>query len=244
MMNSQEGMVNGKQMFPADVIERTTSPYNVVGETRGGFYPEQHFELYGLGWFMVDYHGKKVVSHDGGANGFVTATSFLPEMDLGIVVLTNTDANWFYEAMKMQIIEAYLDMPYRNISETYYSYFHQRELSQEEEIQALYAQAHSGGAAPALPLIAYAGNYRSSVYGDMRIEVQGGGLRVYFSHHPDLFGDLESMGGNKFLCTYNNSIYGVKEVTFDTDDSGVTAYHMTVANFIDMMEYTFERIRR
>ena len=30
-----------------------------------------------------------------------------------------------------------------------------------------------------------------------------------------------------------------KQVSFDEDEAGISAYHMTVADFIDMMEYTF-----
>ena len=57
--NSQEGSFEGKQLFPASVIEAATTPYNIVSENRGGLYAAQHFELYGLGWFMADYNGKK-----------------------------------------------------------------------------------------------------------------------------------------------------------------------------------------
>ena len=89
-----------------------------------------------------------MVWHDGGANGFVTTTCFLPELDLGIVVLTNTDENWFYEAMKMQIIEAFLDMPYRNISEMYNTFYVRSRKRQAEETQALLNKAHGNGLQP------------------------------------------------------------------------------------------------
>lgn len=241
IMNSQEGMVNNVQLFPAEVIEATTTPYNISGENRGGLFPT-HFELYGLGWFMSDYSGKKMVWHDGGANGFVTTTCFLPEIDLGIVVLTNTDANWFYEAMKIQIVEAYLGLPYRNISATYHDFFKRGEQRKEESIQSLYNQAHGGGAVAALPLSSYIGKYQDAVYGEIRIEDSGKGLRVFFEHHPDLWGDLESLGGNKFVCTYNQSIYGIKEVSFEVEKNQVKSYTMTVEGFIDYMPYTFVKL--
>ena len=244
IMNSQEGSFEGKQLFPASVIEAATTPYNIVSENRGGLYAAQHFELYGLGWFMADYNGKKMVWHDGGANGFVTTTCFLPELDLGIVVLTNTDENWFYEAMKMQVIEAFLDMPYRNISEMYNTFYVRSRKRQAEETQALLNKAHGNGAAAKHALNEYAGNYISDVYGMASIKLEDGMLHIYFEHHPDLSGTLEPLGGNDFVCTYNQSIYGIKQVSFDEDEAGISAYHMTVADFIDMMEYTFHRVRR
>ncbi len=245
MMNSQEGRMGNQQLFSEDVIARATTPYNLVGETRGGLYDKQHFELYGLGWFMADYNGKKMVWHDGGANGFVTTTCFLPELDLGIVVLTNTDANWFYEALKMQIIESWLDMPYRNISATYYGFFENRQEQEAKETAMLYAKARGGGAVASLPLKAYTGNYRSSVYGMINISEVDGKLRVTFEHHPDLYGELEPLGENEeFVCTYNQIIYGVKKVRFKVEDGKVVKYQMQVADFIDRMRYTFDRITK
>ena len=75
-----------------------------------------HFSLYGLGWFLEEYEGRKIISHTGGVNGFVTSVTLIPEEKLGILVFTNTDANSFYEALKMEIRDAYLKLPYRNYS--------------------------------------------------------------------------------------------------------------------------------
>ena len=41
----------------------------------------------------------------------------IPEEKLGIVVLTNTDANNFYEALRNEIVDAFLGFPYRNYSQ-------------------------------------------------------------------------------------------------------------------------------
>jgi hypothetical protein len=47
---------------------------------------------YGLGWLSGAYRGLHVVSHGGGTGGFTSEIAFLPEADLGIVVLTNAFA--------------------------------------------------------------------------------------------------------------------------------------------------------
>ena len=86
---------------------------------RGAFNPRfnsGHFNLYGLGWLLQDYHKHKIVSHTGGADGFVSSVTLLPEEELGIVVFTNTDANNFYEALKWELVDAFLNLPYRNYS--------------------------------------------------------------------------------------------------------------------------------
>jgi len=71
---------------------------------------------YGLGVFINDYYGKQVYSHTGGADGFVTNTCFIPEEKLAITILTNQDNQEFFELLRMQIIDAYINAPYANKS--------------------------------------------------------------------------------------------------------------------------------
>jgi beta-lactamase class C len=46
---------------------------------------------YGLGWRIFDYAGNKLVFHSGGVRGYASQIAFLPEHDLGIVVLLNAN---------------------------------------------------------------------------------------------------------------------------------------------------------
>ena len=45
-----------------------------------------------LGWRLTDIKGSKEVSHTGGLEGMVTQVTLLPELKLGIVVLTNQES--------------------------------------------------------------------------------------------------------------------------------------------------------
>ncbi len=46
---------------------------------------------YGLGWRVFDFAGTKLVFHSGGVRGYVSQIALLPEHDLGIVVLLNSN---------------------------------------------------------------------------------------------------------------------------------------------------------
>ena len=50
---------------------------------------ERHFNAYGLGWGLSDYHGRMRVGHTGGYDGFITAITLIPDENLGVIVLTN-----------------------------------------------------------------------------------------------------------------------------------------------------------
>src|ERR1043165_668004 len=46
---------------------------------------------YGLGWALFNWHGYDLVSHDGGVDGFHFVVEFMPEHQLGYVLLANVD---------------------------------------------------------------------------------------------------------------------------------------------------------
>jgi CubicO group peptidase (beta-lactamase class C family) len=48
---------------------------------------------YGLGWMITSYHGQPVITHAGNTLGFTSEFTFLPEADLGVIVLTNARAS-------------------------------------------------------------------------------------------------------------------------------------------------------
>ena len=50
-----------------------------------------HFFGYGLGWGLGDMKGNLVVDHEGSCPGMISQVRMLPDLNLGIVILTNTD---------------------------------------------------------------------------------------------------------------------------------------------------------
>ncbi|MEM8997846.1 MAG: serine hydrolase, partial [Acidobacteriota bacterium] len=49
-------------------------------------------QAYGMGWSVEVYRGHRRIQHGGGIDGFITAVSFYPDDDLGIVAFTNTSS--------------------------------------------------------------------------------------------------------------------------------------------------------
>ena len=233
-----DGTYQEKQIFPADVIAETRIPRSIVNDGRSSLYPSQHFDLYGLGIEMNDYEGRQMIWHTGGADGFVTAVCFIPDENLGIAVLTNTDANYFFLACLYQIIESYFQMPYRNLSEKYYSFYERNTKQTDKEINDWYDVAFKTSK-PALPLNDYTGRYLSPVYGNMEIKLENGKLNMYFSHHPQLTGKLSPLGENNFVCTYDPINWGVKEIPFTVENGKIKSVTVTVNDFIDFMPYEF-----
>ena len=88
MNNGRYGVGLKKQLFSEEVHEEMWSPQTII-PVRGSTAYNTHFTSYGLGWFLSDVRGYKQVGHTGGLAGIVTQVTLIPEMKLGIIVLTN-----------------------------------------------------------------------------------------------------------------------------------------------------------
>ncbi|MCF8365676.1 MAG: serine hydrolase [Bacteroidales bacterium] len=234
------GRYNGKQVIPFEVLKNTRNPR--ISEGRSGhIFNKSHFALYGLGWGMKDYEGVEVISHSGGILGFVTGVSLVPEINLGIVVLTNSDENWFYEALKWEIIDAYLGLPYRDYSSTYYSFYQRRQKSNQQKIEA-YKDTVAQNNKPPLAMDAFTGTYENEMYGTIEIIEVEGKLNLKFEHHPDLKATLEYLNNNRFLCSYYPSRMGTEVFPFTIENGKVTSFSLKVADRLEYTRYEFVKV--
>jgi CubicO group peptidase (beta-lactamase class C family) len=236
---TDSGRYQGKQVIPLDVLKNTRNPGISQGRT-GHIFNGTHYSLYGLGWGMQDYEGMEVISHSGGILGFVTGVSLVPEINLGVVMLTNSDENWFYEALKWEIIDAYLGMPFRDYSSVYHSIYENRQNSKQKKIQALKDTVAQNNP-PSLPLEAYTGTYRNEMYGTIRISSDNGTLRIDFQHHPGLSATLAHIRDDRFLCSYYPSRMGTEVFPFDTENGKVQGFSLKVADRLEYTRYKFHR---
>ncbi len=70
-----------------------------------------HFNGYGLGWFVTDVKGNLKVSHSGGLPGMISEVTMYPDLNLGIVILTNSDEGGaLFSAISGTIGDSYLGL--------------------------------------------------------------------------------------------------------------------------------------
>jgi CubicO group peptidase (beta-lactamase class C family) len=79
------GTVNGKRLVSENGFNEWLKPQMKIspdGKTS-----------YGLGWFLQDWKGLRVVQHGGNIDGFNSMVAMIPEKKLGFVLLTNVSAS-------------------------------------------------------------------------------------------------------------------------------------------------------
>ncbi len=240
MMQLDNGNYDGKEVIPASVIATTRVPASILGNG-GVLYNKGHFALYGLGWFLEEYCGRKIVSHTGGVNGFVTSVTLIPEEKLGIIVFTNTDQNSFYEALKWEIMDAYLGNIYRNYSQVYHGYW-DRQLGDAQKKDKQLKDSVLLHLKTELPVTAYTGKYFNEVYGNMSVVQESGELRMKFSHHPNMYAKLESLGGNRFYAQFSDPEFSKAVFPFHVENGKVKSVTVKVADFIEYAPYEFGKL--
>jgi CubicO group peptidase (beta-lactamase class C family) len=236
MMQLDSGKYNGTQVIPWNSIQKTRDANIITGSRRSSLFPI-HFRAYGLGLFMADYSGRQVYWHTGGAGGMVSNVCFVPEEKLGIAILTNNDNQGFFEALRYQVLDAYLGVPYVNRSLQQLNGFRNGMKEQVDEINAWKAKVK--GARPELPVTAYAGIYNNELYGNITISQIGNQLKINFPAKPDLSATLDYMDNGEWLMQYNNIEYGIFTVKFDIANGKVKSITTKQNEFVEIDPYTF-----
>jgi CubicO group peptidase (beta-lactamase class C family) len=85
---------------------------HTVEETNPNPRYNSHFNGYGLGWELTDEKGNLKVSHTGGLPGMLSKVTMFPDLNLGIVILTNTEngGGGLFSAVTNAITDSYLGL--------------------------------------------------------------------------------------------------------------------------------------
>jgi CubicO group peptidase (beta-lactamase class C family) len=192
-----------------------------ISENSAKFNPTRHFNLYGLGWFLNDYNGRKMVSHGGALDGMLSQTAMLPEENLGIVVLTNAETP-VYTAIVNRAFDVFLNVPTRDWSAEILARVKQGKAAEAEEKKKIEAQ-RALNTKPSLQLAGYTGAYGGAMYGDAKVTEENGKLVVRLAPSATFVGDLEHWHYDTFRIKWRDSIvypFPRGFVTFVIDENG------------------------
>jgi len=159
------------------------------------------FNFYALGLNARDYRGKRLLTHTGGLPGYLSQVAFIPELKLGVVVLTNQESGEAFNSITYHVLDHYMGAPAWDWLAGWTA-VKDRGDRQLAEFEANQASERDADSRPALPLDAYAGTYRDAWYGDIAIAREDDGLVIRFSRSPDLVGDLEHWQYDTFLVKW------------------------------------------
>jgi CubicO group peptidase (beta-lactamase class C family) len=183
-----------------------------------------HFSAYGLGWFLKDYHGVKLIHHSGGILGMVSKVVLVPEEGLAMVILTNQQSGYAFNAIYQQILNEYLDLPEKDWT-VYYHEKQQKSIAREQKRLAKAADSVNKNSAHSLELRDYAHTYIDNWYGEISITFKNNKLHMQFANTAELKGSLEHYQHNTFIVRWDDrTLEADAFVNFNLNEEGGIKY--------------------
>jgi len=236
-MQLDSGMYNGTRILPWDVLKETRKINTIISSETHPFLPS-HFTGYGLGVTISDFAGRMIYRHTGGVFGFLTNTCFVPEEKLGIVIMTNNDNQSFYEMLRVQVLDAYLNVPYTNRSKAALPAHLQQMEARKSELIAF--NSRLGKSKPPVPVKTFEGTYVNELDGAVTVTMLNANtLKLTFDNHVNLSATLQYMDNGEWLIRYDNIDYGFFKTSFEMKDGKPTALPLRVSDFVDYDTYVY-----
>lgn len=171
------GMVEGRRVFPQEPVMKTQIKHVEQDRDFGPF----HRFGWGYGWDLGTYEGDTLIHRFGGFTGYRSHVSFMPDHDLGVVVLVNGLGPAFAAAdlVATYIYDRLLEK--EKLEERYSEKVKDLQTWAEERKQKIskHLRERRARLEPLPhPLESYAGVYENPKLGQMEWRVLGGGLEV------------------------------------------------------------------
>ena len=218
-----KGIYNGDTIFSSDQYYMLTQPHTLLKAGKAEDINESHFLTYGLGWFMYDYFGRKVIQHGGGLPGFHSKVVFIPEDNFGYVIIAN-QLSGLVEAVHKKILETHLTDSNTDWVAKYLEYTKEREdknIAKKKEKEAQRVQ----NTEPSLDLKEYVGNYADQMYGEAEITIIKNILHLKLLPTQKLFtANLNHWENDTFNFKFNDEFLPEGYVTFIIDGQGRPEY--------------------
>lgn len=170
---------NGKPLFSKKVHDEMWTPNTLQPNKPSAPYFSQ-FKAYGLGWGLTDVSGKLQVSHTGGLEGIVTQVLMIPELELGIIVLTNQQSGAAFTAISNTVKDSYLNRPAFDHVADLKAKSQQKESDADKVVDEVWAAVASNLKQKKSPdLNAFAGTFTDSWFGEVELTYRKG--KLYFA---------------------------------------------------------------
>ncbi len=205
-LDSGRGM-NGGQIFQTQAIRQLWNMVTPTPISKPSFDlapAAMNFSGYALGVKTYNYGRYKLVGHGGKLDGFVSQVVMVPELKLGIAVLTNQESTGAYWAIIYHLLDHYMQNPRFDWVKGYKKLMDSSISKSNAERAALIIKPTK----ESFLLIGddkIIGKYKDAFYGEAVISRVGSTLQLQFSNTPQFIADLKAFQFQSYLATFHNS---------------------------------------
>jgi CubicO group peptidase (beta-lactamase class C family) len=223
------GKVDGNPLLGPKAFQETRTPQSLrsLNETAGDS-ARRHFAAYGMGWFLEDYRGHFVVQHGGNIDGMTAFVGFMPDDQVGVVVLSNMNASPVPSAIGCDVFDRFVGGP---AIDRIPRMAKAREdgLRRARESREKLEAARIKGTSPSLDASQYAGTYADSANGVLTVAMERGNPVVRYG--PTFTGDLRHWHYDTYRVHWRASPFLQEGFVVFTLDSMGQVFQVTVEPF-------------
>ena len=226
----QKGQWRTNKVLTEEAIEKIFEPQMILRISRQMRANKTNFRAYGLGWFLYDYAGRKIIEHDGGMPGYISKITLVPDEDLGFIILTNDMTN-IPSALRNILLDNFFKISGNHWFDTYLKMTQKYEQYLDERRQERYKQ-RTKGTAPSLPLKSYEGVYEDQMYGQAKLDMLNGSLTITLLPTEKWFiSHMEHWHFDTFRIKFRDEYLPEGFVTFQFDtDKTITGFTIDLPN--------------
>jgi len=192
-----------KRLFSENVYREITSAQTNIQVGGPGPY-NTHFAAYGLGFFLSDEKGYKKVTHTGGLEGMVTQITMIPELNLGIIVLTNQQEGGAFTSITNQVKDSYYGITGTDrVTEYSKGRAGQVEFA-NKLVDSIWKEIQSVKPSDKANINLFTGTYHDVWFGDVTISLKNGKAWFDSKRSPKLTGELFYYKGNTFVVKWTD----------------------------------------
>jgi CubicO group peptidase (beta-lactamase class C family) len=222
IMFLNKGKVHSEQLISENQLNEIFAPQTIISSIKfppGMEFANPAYEAHGLGCFILEYRGYKVVYHPGGIDGFRCLLTMIPEKKLGIVVLTNQEEKRAMMTLTYKMVDHYLGFPEFNWKNVF---IRDRDWQAENHKKAKEEKYASRipDTKSSFKLEKYCGTYRDSMYGDVFVRLENNKLIISFSHTPSFTAEMEHWHYDTFSTDWIDPVIPNGLVTFVMNSTG------------------------
>jgi CubicO group peptidase (beta-lactamase class C family) len=220
---------NGKRLFSEAQAAEMWKPLVVVNDDAfpvvlSAITPA--FQDYGLGWFIENYHGHTIVEHTGAVLGAVAALYLIPEKNVGIAVMINSEDGAARRAVAFHLMDYYLGIPDQNWNVKLKQIVDKMVAGAQKALKAQPEQVKPNDKS-SLPMASYAGVYRDPWYGTTTISPRAdGSMWMRFDRTPGMEGPLTHVADDTFKVTWTDKMIEAAYVKFKSVNGRITDLEM------------------
>jgi len=213
------GEHGGKQLITPKTLDEIQSPQMTMHPGARAAYnadvPETPHVSYGMGWFIQPYRGLNTIHHGGAIDGFTAMVSFMPEKNIGLVILTNLNSNPVPIILSYRVYDILLGLKAVDWSgrmQEKWEEFKKAQAIGEADLEA----QRIPNAPTSHPLEDFVGDYEDSGYGIASVRLQEGQLVIL---HNGINHSLSHYHHNVFL-SQPELFPIIRHITFTYNQAG------------------------